>query len=244
MVLTLIIFSAAFPLVVVYFWFRLAKINYSLVLFLITILPGLAAFFPALILQNLLAFPIYSGRIALFYQYFVRIALTEELSRLLMLFIFFLICSRFKPNSNFSIFGKQSSYMTPSYMTTSEIIKMGTAAGLVAGLGFAMLENAIYAASNINLLLFRLVTAVLHGACGSRIGAATVMFRSSPVKAVMHVLAATAIHGLYNLMVTLPGISSVVAVLIALSAFAIAMVTITSNSQSAENLPDKTSQNY
>jgi len=233
LVLAVIIFVAAFPLIAVYFWFRFAKYIYPLIRYLITVLVGLAAFFPALLLQNLLAFPIYSGRIALFYQYFVRIALTEELSRLLMLLIFFWFYNLFKSrsNANFSQNGKQP----PSL----EVIKMGTAAGLVSGLGFAMLENAVYAASDINILLFRLITAALHGACGSRVGTAAVMLRSSPVRAVTHILIAVAIHGIYNLMVTLPGISSVTAVLIALSAFTMAMISITNRSP-----PSEISQTY
>ena len=223
-----IIFAAAFPLIAVYFLFRLAKYKYPLSRYLITVLVGSAAFLPALLLQNILAIPVYYGRVALFYHYFIRIALTEELSRLLMLFIFFWFYKRFKSlsDSNYAIDGKQPPAL--------EVIKIGTAAGLVSGLGFAMFENAVYAASNINLLLLRLVTAALHAACGSRIGAAAVTFRSNPVKAAARVLSAVAIHGIYNLMVTLPGISSIVAVLIALSAFTIAMISITGNSQSAE----------
>jgi len=150
---------------------------------------------------------------ALFYHFFIRIALTEELSRLLMLFIFFWISGLIKPDEKPG---------QPSYNT----VKKGTATGLVAGLGFAILENAVYAASNSGLLILRIFTAALHGACGSRIGAATVLFRTNPIQAVFRVFIAAAIHGVYNFMVSMSGLPSIAAVLIAISALITAILTI------------------
>jgi len=223
-VLIFLILISALPVIAVYVWFRLAKYQISLIRFLFALLAGAAAFFPALILQRLLAFPLLTGRAALFYDFFVRIAFTEEFSRLLMLFVFFWITSLVKPAGNT---GQPFSYNT---------VKRGTAIGLVAGLGFALLESAVFAASDIRVLLFRVATAALHGACGSRIGAAAVMFRTNPVQAILRILTATAIHGVYNLMVVLPGFPVIAAVLIAITAFVTAILTIRGGWVSDENL--------
>ena len=215
-VLLILIFISSIPAIAVYVWFRLAKYQFSLVQFLFALLAGAAAFFPALILQDILNFSFSAqGRAELFYHIFVRIALTEELSRLLMLFIFFWISSRIKPDE---VPGQPLSYNT---------VKKGTAVGLVAGLGFAMLENAVYGASNAGTLLLRAITAApLHGACGSRVGAAAVMFRSNPIQALFRVFTAAVIHGVYNFMIALSGLPSIAAVLIAISVFITAVLTI------------------
>ena len=224
-VLLVLIFVSSIPVIAVYVWFRLAKYQFSLYRFLFALLAGAAAFFPALVLQGLLTFSSYTaGRLALFFQFFVRIAFTEELSRLLMLFIFFWISGRVKPNEAFD---QPLSYNT---------VKKGTATGLVAGLGFALLESAVYAASDTSVLLLRAITAApLHGACGSRIGAAAVMFRSNPIQALFRVFTATAIHGIYNFMITMPGFPSIAAILIALSTLITAILTIRGGWTSDEN---------
>jgi len=212
----------------VFIWFRLAKYQLSLVSFLFALLAGAAAFFPAIILQGLLAISLPSGRTALFYNFFVRIAFTEEFSRLLMLFIFFWISRLIKPAGNS---GQPLSYNT---------VKLGTAIGLVVGLGFALLETAVYGASDTGVLLIRAVTAApLHGACGSRVGAAAVMFRTNPVQAVFRILTATAIHGVYDLMVILRGFPAIAAVLIAITALVSAIVTIRGGWVSDESSPLK-----
>jgi len=212
-------------MIAVYVWFRLAKYQFSLYRFLFALLAGAAAFFPALVLQGLLTFStLPGGRAALFMQVFVRIALTEELSRLLMLFVFFWISGRGNSSENLS----QS--------LTLNMVKKGTAVGLVAGLGFAIIESAAYAASDTSALLLRVFTAApLHGACGSRIGAAAVMFRTNPVQAVFRVLTAVAIHGVYDLMVVLPGLPSIAAILVAISALITSITTIRGGWSSDEN---------
>jgi len=225
-VLLILILISSLPVIAVYIWFRFAKYKFSLVRFLFALLAGAAAFFPALILQGLLSFSMPSGRAALFYHYFVRIAFTEEISRLLMLFIFFLIDGLTKPaNSS----GRSISYNT---------LKRGTAIGLVAGLGFALLESAVYGASDTGVLLIRAVTAApLHGACGSRVGAAVVLFRTNPVQAVFRILTAIAIHGVYDLMVILPGFPAIAAVLIAISTLVTVILTIKGGWVSDEDEP-------
>ena len=213
-VLLVLIFISSFPVVAVYIWFRLAKYQFSLVRFLFALLAGAAAFFPALILQELLIFSsVIQGRAALFYEIFIRVALSEELSRLFMLFIFFLISSMVSKGA----VQPDGSVRQP---LIDDNIRKAMATGLIAGLGFAILESARFAASNpaISVVLLRIFTAALHAACGSRIGTAAVMFRTSPLKALLKILSATAIHGVYNFLVTIPGIPSIMAILIAVSA--------------------------
>jgi RsiW-degrading membrane proteinase PrsW (M82 family) len=214
LVLLGIILASSLPLVIVYIWFRLAKFQISFYWFLLTLLAGATALFPALLMQELLTPSFQDGRSTLFFNHFVRIALTEELSRFFVLLIFFWICSRISPLE----------YKQPVSFKT---INKATATGLIAGLGFALIETAIYAASDINVLPLRIVlTAAIHGACGSRIGAAAVMIRSNPFQAILRLLTATAIHGIYNMMVTMSGFSALAAILIAISAMLMTILTI------------------
>jgi len=212
--------------IAVFGWFRLAKYQFSLYRFLFALLAGAAAFFPALILQELLVFTFHSSRATLFFQFFIRIALTEELSRFFILLVFFWISARISPD-------KQTYYLSGSDQSeadqqrNSNLITKATATGLIAGLGFALLENAVYAASDINVLPLRIIiTAAVHAACGARIGAAVVMIHSSPIQAILRILSATAIHGIYNLLVTMSGFSPLIAIFIAISALFSAIVTI------------------
>jgi len=223
-VLVILILISSLPVIAVYIWFRLAKYQLSHVSFLFALLAGAAAFFPAIILQGLLSISPPVGRAALFYEFFVRIAFTEEISRFLMLIIFFLISGRRKLTDNTD---RPLSY---------NAVKKGTAIGLVVGLGFALLESAVYGASDTGVLLIRAVTAApLHAACGSRVGASAVLIRTNPVQAVFRILTATAIHGVYDLMVILPGFPAIAAVLIAISALISAILTIRGGWVSEEN---------
>jgi RsiW-degrading membrane proteinase PrsW (M82 family) len=232
--LIVLILISSLPVVAVYIWFRIAKYQISLVQFLFALLAGAAAVFPALILRGLLTFSSLSyGRIAVFYNFFIKIAFTEELSRLIMLFIFFFIVLRFKPNTD----STQSSAFN--------IVKQGTAIGLVAGLGFAILESATYIASDMSVIfvLLRLLTAVLHGACSSRVGSAVVMFREKPIQALMRFFTAVAIHGVYDLMVRIPGLLSILAILIAFSAITTTILSIRSGWESVGISVDNPDEN-
>jgi len=224
-VLILIILISSLPVIAVYIWFRVAKYQFSLVRFLFALLIGAAAFFPALILQDLLYFSFSArSRMEIFYHVFVRIAFTEELSRLLMLFVFFWISGLVKQDGSLG------------QPFASNIIKRGAAIGLVAGIGFAFFENAVYAASDANVLLLRVITtAPLHAACGSRVGTAAVLFPNNPIKAFFRLLTATIIHGVYNFMVTMPGFLSVIAVLIALSALVSSILTISTGRENPQS---------
>ena len=231
-VLFLLIFISSIPIIVVFLWFRLAKYQLSVIRFLFALLAGATAVFPARFLQEMLLrlpFPT-EGRLALLYEIFFRIAFTEELSRLLLLFVFFLISARIAPKT------PDSSQTGADQPLPYNALKKGTAIGLVAGLGFALIESAIYGAADFSILPLRAVTAApLHAACGSRVGGSAVLFRTNPIQAIYRLLAATAIHGVYNMFmvarsadhygspISLP---QILAVVIALSALITSIVTI------------------
>jgi len=105
---------------------------------------------------------------------------------------------------------------------------MASAAGLIAGLGFAIIESAVYGASNPGNALLRTFTAApLHGACGYRVGSSVAMFEERPLQAVFRFLSAVVIHGLYNFMLIIPGfVPSMGAILIALSALTTSVLAI------------------
>jgi RsiW-degrading membrane proteinase PrsW (M82 family) len=226
LVLLVILLVSSLPVIAVYAWFRIAKYEFSSLRFLFALFTGIAAFFPALILQDFLNFSISAGgRGRLFYHVFFRIAFTEEFSRLLMLSVFFIVSNLIAKKSLTDQAG-DSDLVNESPLTLN-LIRKATATGLVAGLGFAILENSVYAALDTRVLLLRAVTAApLHAACGSRIGSASVMFRTNPIQAIMRLIAATAIHGIYNFMSAIPGFSSILAVLIAFTALISSIVII------------------
>ena len=215
-VLFVLLLVSSIPVIGVFLWFYLSRYPFSLARFSASLLAGAASFFPALFLQGLLArgnVP-WAGKWGLIAEIFVRIAFTEELSRLLVLLILFAIFRRFGHAS--------AENVSP--------LTMACTAGLVAGLGFAILESAVYGASNPSNALLRAFTAApLHGACGFRVGASVAMFRESPVHAIFRFLSAVIIHGIYNFLLLIPGIlPPVAATLIALSALASSIVTIRS----------------
>ena len=232
-VLVIIILISLIPVALVYLWFRLAKYKFSIVWFFLALIFGAAAVFPALIFQDLLNIPFDAATSSasllkweLFYHIFIRIAFTEELGRLLMLLLFFWVSRFFKLDKDFlhepgMLSNEQTNLL--SYLA----VKKGTAAGLIAGLGFAILEGAVLAVSNTGVLLIRAVTAApLHAACGARIGAAAKMLRSSPIQSILRIFTATAIHGIYNFMISLPGIPAVAAILVAFTALGSIIVSL------------------
>jgi RsiW-degrading membrane proteinase PrsW (M82 family) len=232
-ILFLLLFISSIPAIVVFIWFRYARYPFSVPKFIIFLLVGLTSFFPALFFQNILATSniIYSlmekwGPIT---EIFIRIAFTEELSRLIMLSLLFYAIHRFSP----------AAPQDTNPDTYTSTITMASAAGLVTGLGFAIMESAVYGASNLGNALLRAFTAApLHGACGSRVGSSVALFRKYPVQAFFRFLFAVAIHGIYNFMLIVPGrLSPLIALLIALSAFASSVLAIRSGLTSE---PDKT----
>jgi RsiW-degrading membrane proteinase PrsW (M82 family) len=216
-ILVVLILISAVPAIAVYIWFHLARYPFSPFRFLLYLFAGATVFFPALLLQRIIpnGGVWAAGKWGLVFTIFIRGALTEELSRLLVLLVVFGI--RFRPAAN-TAYGGGLSYGE---------ISLQSAAGLVSGLGFAILESAAYGASNAGVVLIRALTAApLHGACGARIGAAAALFRGRSPQAVFRFFSAVAIHGIYNFMIIIPGFPSIAAVLIALSALASSILAI------------------
>ncbi|MDR1318355.1 MAG: PrsW family intramembrane metalloprotease [Treponema sp.] len=216
-ILLLLILVSALPVFAVYLWFRIARYPFSRIKFLFFLLAGAAAFFFALIAQSLFpatesVFSASINRWNFLRKIFIRVAFTEELGRLIALILLFWTLGRFGGKENSSGYGS---------------VSRASAAGLVAGLGFAALEGAVYGALDAGTALLRVFTAApLHGACGARVGAAAVMLRERTAQAVFRFLSAVLIHGIYNFMILMPGFPSVAAVIIALSALVSSVLTI------------------
>jgi len=211
--LFILILISSIPAIAAFLWFRLARYPFSMPLFSAALLAGATSVFPALFLQHAIragsGILTLSGKWGLFAEIFIRIALTEELSRFVILLILFAIIRR--------VAESQTGSMPPDIMSAG--IK-ANAAGLVAGLGFAILESAVYGASSPGTTLLRAFTAApLHGSCGSRVGHSVVLLRSRPAGAIFRFLSAVAIHGAYDFMLKIPGrFPPIAAVLIAFSA--------------------------
>ena len=215
-VLIILLLISSIPAIAVFAWFRLARYRFSLLRFSFSLLAGAVSFFPALFLQNIFAarngiFNI-ADKWGLFAEIFARIAFTEELSRLIILVILVFVLHRLEPFLN-----------TPVSSAT-----LTSATGLVAGLGFAIIESVVYGASNPGSALLRTFTAApLHGACGFRVGSSIAIFRNSPVRSFFRFLSAVVIHGIYNFMLIIPGLfPSIIAVLIALFSLASSILAV------------------
>lgn len=230
-VLIILLFISSIPAIAVFMWFRFAHYPFSLRRFSFSLLAGAISFFPALLFQNLLDAAgtriFYAmGKWGLFAEIFIRIAFTEEFSRLIILVVLLLLIRRF---SSIEQPGQDlTTPQEPNCNTGISANTMASAAGLVAGLGFAVLESAVYGASNPGNALLRIFTAApLHGACGFRVGSSAMMFRDRPIQAILRFLSAVIIHGIYNFMLIIPGIiSSIIAILIALFALATSILSI------------------
>jgi RsiW-degrading membrane proteinase PrsW (M82 family) len=214
-VLLFLIFIAALPVLGLFLWYRLVRCPLGSGWFLIFLLGGASSMLLALILQRLI--PPLSGSLGglgpLVFNLFCRIAATEELSRFLIFLILFPLAR---------IRGENA-------------VLRGSAAGLAAGLGFALMENAAYGASDIGIVLLRTVTSTpLHGACGARVGAAAAGFGEGPVPVIMRILAAIAIHGMYNFMILRSGVLAVMAILAVLCALGSSLLSIRASIRGGE----------
>ncbi|MFP3090991.1 PrsW family intramembrane metalloprotease [Treponema sp. TIM-1] len=203
--LLLLVIITLLPLISVYLWFRISKFPVGLVWFLLALLGGAAALLVAVLIQSL--FPKFGGNFTegFFFNLFIKIALTEELGRFMVLLLLFRLRSCFYR----------------SMPTESPPLSQGLVTGLLTGLGFAAVETASYGPANLGIALFRVfTTAPLHGACGARNGAAAILCTRHPLRASLRFFSAVIIHGMYNFMVIRTGFYSVFAVLIALTALA------------------------
>ncbi|MDR3248387.1 MAG: PrsW family intramembrane metalloprotease [Treponema sp.] len=217
-VLLLLILIAALPVILLFLWYRLIRFPISSGRFLLFLLGGATSMFIALILQSLIpalpdaaaSSPLESLGPVLF-NLFCRIAATEEAARVLIFLILFPL-ARHKGD-----------------------VLWGSAAGLVAGLGFALVESASYGASDVWIALLRTVTsAPLHGACGARVGAAVSGLRDHPFPSLMRFLTAVVIHGMYNFMIRSSGIPAIMAILAALCALASSILSIRAGLKNGE----------
>jgi RsiW-degrading membrane proteinase PrsW (M82 family) len=210
-VLLTLIFTAALPVVLLFLWYNFARCPISTGWFLLFLLGGGASMFIALVLQALISMLAGGSAASLggigrvIFTMFFRIAVTEELSRLLVFLILFPLAR---------IGGEDAALR-------------GSAAGLIAGLGFALVESASYGASDAGIALLRAVTsAPLHGACGERVGAALAGRKDGFFPVLMRFLSAVAIHGTYNLMIVSSGVIAIMAILAAFCALASSVISI------------------
>lgn len=194
--LAVLIVLSALPVILSFFWLRRRRPAMIPLPFLLSLVAGVLSLIPAALLQYLLKPGPAGGLAAVPYQVFVRIALTEELGRLLFLAPLFSLLGRRPAGSGH-----------PS---------VGAAEGLVAGFAFAMAETLSYAVMEPGAALARILTAApLHGACGSRVGMAAASLSSAPGKSAFRFISAVAIHGIYNSMLVLPAFSPLFPVVLA-----------------------------
>ena len=198
LILLILLFSSAFPAILVFIWFRVKKSAVTLPWFLISLATGIVSFIVAALIQSFFHLTSQSGFGSVFFDIFIRIALLEEASRIITLIPLLLIVRMFRDSD----------------------VDFGAALGLAAGLGFALIENAYHGITNINIVLLRLLTAApIHGACGIRAAVAAFSFSKNKLKAIFCFISAVFIHGAYNLTIVIPNLPSFLAVLIALTAF-------------------------
>jgi RsiW-degrading membrane proteinase PrsW (M82 family) len=221
-VLFILILIAALPVVLLFLWYNFARCPLSIGCFFLFLIGGGASLFIALFLQALIPVPsglspggaLLGGLGPLVFNQFCRIAATEETARLLVFLLLFPL-ARIKGE---------------------DAVLRGGAAGLAAGLGFALVESAAYGASDAGNALLRAVTsAPLHGACGERVGAALAGCKRGPFPSLLRFLSAIAIHGTYNLMIRSSGVIAIMAILAALCALASSILSIRAQIRSGES---------
>jgi RsiW-degrading membrane proteinase PrsW (M82 family) len=212
-ILFILILIAALPVVLLFLWYNFAHCPLSTGWFLLFLIGGGASLFIALFLQALIPAPsdlspdgVFLGALGpVVFNLFCRIAATEETARLLVFLLLFPLARIRGENSGLR----------------------GSAAGLAAGLGFALVESAAYGASDVGNAVLRAVTsAPLHGACGERVGAALAGCKRGPFSALLRFLSAIAIHGTYNLMIRSSGVIAIMAILAAICALASSILSI------------------
>ncbi|MDR0708429.1 MAG: PrsW family intramembrane metalloprotease [Treponema sp.] len=188
--LFLLIFISALPAIAAFLWFRRRQFLAPASWFLLCLLGGVLSLPLAAVAQYFI--PPATGVVIkdILFNVFIRVALVEEGSKLLIV----------------SLILKISGALLKWEEKDGDRFTYGTAAGLIAGLGFAMIESASYGASDMRIAVLRAVTAApLHGACGARDGTAAAALKTNPRLAIWRFLSATAIHGAYNMLVVSPG---------------------------------------
>jgi RsiW-degrading membrane proteinase PrsW (M82 family) len=205
-ILLLLIGISALPILAALIWIRVRRFPIGLPWFLLALLGGALSLGIAAILQALFPPTNETTIAAMLFKIFIQIALTEELGRLGVFALLLGLVRRFGKNTGSS----DQRASAPAFDAIT---------GLIAGLGFAVIETAMYGVGDFSIALIRAVTAApLHGACGTRIGMAISHIRSAPGLALIRFLYAVGIHGMYNFMIISPGIPQVFPILIAFTA--------------------------
>jgi RsiW-degrading membrane proteinase PrsW (M82 family) len=208
-ILLLLILISALPAIGVFIWFRLIRYPLDLALFFCGLLGGALALLVAGFFQSLFP-PLNNLDLqSLLFRLMVQIALTEEAGRLVILLILRLLLDRF--------------VKAPALPAEN----LGSAVGLLTGLGFAIIETATYGAADPRIALLRAFTAApLHGACGSRVGVTVFSFREAPFRGIFRFIAASIIHGIYNFMAINPEMPIVFPILLVAASLFSALQTI------------------
>ncbi|MDR0382414.1 MAG: PrsW family intramembrane metalloprotease [Spirochaetaceae bacterium] len=185
-----VILLSVLPVAAAWFWQRRAC-GMSALFFIALLAAGLLSLALAAVLQAVLPRSDAVNPV-------IRTALTEEGSRFVTLSFLFWALRFFKnekpPNG-------------------------GAVAGMAAGLAFAAVETAAFAAYDPLASAIRLASAdILHAACGTRCAAASLsMMSGKPVRGLALFFMAVALHAVYNLMSPRGGIFTALAVLLAVS---------------------------
>jgi RsiW-degrading membrane proteinase PrsW (M82 family) len=193
-----LIFLAALPIVLAYLWLIIRKYRFNMIWFLCALLAGIISVSIALCIQGLVPSFIAETFVTLFINIIVRTALPEELSKLLMMFLFIALSKKWKR------------------LNLIETKSDGAAAGLVIGLGFALFETAGYSMLSLELPFLRAVTASpIHAACGIRTGMSAVAFHNrKPASGIWNIVLAILIHTVYNFIILNPGTPRIFLVLL------------------------------
>lgn len=202
-VLFLLISISALPVVAAFLWLRLRRFPAPAQWFLLCLLAGVLSLALAAVVQYFTPPAAGVAMKDILFNVFIRIALVEEGSKLLSASLVLQISGALLKRKEKD--GDSSMY--------------GTAAGLIAGLGFAMIESASYGASDIWIAIRRTFTAApLHGACGARDGTAAALLKSNPRLAAWRFLSAVGIHGAYNMLAAGPGYMRFLSILLSCTA--------------------------
>jgi RsiW-degrading membrane proteinase PrsW (M82 family) len=200
-VLLLLILISALPILPLSLWIR-RRFPIRLAWFLLALLAGAISLALAALIQILIpaSDSITLGNLIM--SILVRVSLSEEISRFLVLLVLFGIGRRFKISADNS---------------PDPVRAYGVLTGLIAGLGFAVIETAFYSSADFRIALIRAISAApLHGACGAQIGFGAINIKTAPVRAFSHIFYAVIIHGMYNFMFD---VSIIFPLLIAITAF-------------------------
>jgi RsiW-degrading membrane proteinase PrsW (M82 family) len=205
-ILLLFIFISALPVLAVLIWIRVRRFPIGLPWFLLALLGGALSLGIAAIIQALFPPANKATMGVMLFKIFIQIALTEELGRFCIFALLLGLGRRFSKNPESS----DQRSATPAFDAIT---------GLIAGLGFAVIETAMYGVGDFSIALVRAVTAApLHGACGTRIGMAVSHIKDAPGLALVRFLYAVGIHGMYDFMIISPGVPQVFPILIAFTA--------------------------